>query len=178
MTDKPENERGELPGSVQEAVDSYARYYADHHKLGMSIREDMTYIAQVAMRWCVPVDAAEIEAAADELRWYAKHLGDFHGKPNKPWTEHFNDDINALRNMALVEKERADRLAALTAQPAQEPVAWTYEALVDAAQKVDSIMRAPLNDNTAISIINRLPVAMTELHDALAALDAAGKEKA
>lgn len=107
-----EDQMKALPDPVQEAIDAYGKYYAKHHKLGMSVRDDMTYIAQMAMRWIKPTDATEIEAAADELRWYSKHLGDFNGKPNKPWAEHFNDDINALRDMALMEKARADWLAA------------------------------------------------------------------
>ncbi|HEX6992413.1 MAG TPA: hypothetical protein VF151_11025 [Gemmatimonadales bacterium] len=40
-----------LPSVVQEAIDSYARYYAEHHKLGMSVRDDMRYIASLAIRW-------------------------------------------------------------------------------------------------------------------------------
>lgn len=50
-----------LPGPVQEAIDAYARYYADHHCLGMSIRNDMIYVAQVAMRWSSK-DATTISA--------------------------------------------------------------------------------------------------------------------
>ena len=41
----------DLPGPVQEAINAHAKYYAEHHKIGMSIRDDMTYIAKVAMRW-------------------------------------------------------------------------------------------------------------------------------
>lgn len=40
-----------LPDVVHEAIDSYARYYAEHHKLGLSIRDDMRYIASMAIRW-------------------------------------------------------------------------------------------------------------------------------
>ena len=40
-----------LPGPVQETINAHARYYAEHHKLGMSLKDDMTYIACVAMRW-------------------------------------------------------------------------------------------------------------------------------
>lgn len=50
--DEPKKESIEtLPGPVQEAINTYARYYAEHHKLGMSIRDDLIYIAHVAMRW-------------------------------------------------------------------------------------------------------------------------------
>lgn len=36
---------------VQEAIDNFGRYYAEYHKLGMSIRSDMQYIARLASRW-------------------------------------------------------------------------------------------------------------------------------
>lgn len=36
---------------VQEAIDNFGRYYAERHKLGMSIRSDMQYIARLASRW-------------------------------------------------------------------------------------------------------------------------------
>lgn len=39
-----------LPPEVMEAINSYGRYYAEHHKLGMSVRDDMKYIASVAIR--------------------------------------------------------------------------------------------------------------------------------
>lgn len=56
MTEKheaatPDKELPPLPPVVQEAIDAHAKYYAEHHKLGMSIRDDMSYIARVAMRW-------------------------------------------------------------------------------------------------------------------------------
>ena len=44
-----------LPGPVQEAIGALAKYYAEHHKLGMSIKDDMTYIACVALRWKHPL---------------------------------------------------------------------------------------------------------------------------
>lgn len=129
-----EDQMKSLPAPVQEAIDAYGKYYAKHHKLGMSVRDDMTYIAQMAMRWVKPNDATEIESAADDLRWYSKHLGDFNGKPNKPWVEHFNDDINALRDMALMEKARADWLAA----DVRERLAGARaEAMEECARKAD-----------------------------------------
>lgn len=53
--DKPEAEVSLHP-VVQEAIDSYAKYYAEHHKLGMSIRSDMRYVAEVATRRATPTD--------------------------------------------------------------------------------------------------------------------------
>lgn len=44
----------ELHPVVHEAIDGYAKYYAAHHKLGLSIRDDMRYVAQVATRWAIP----------------------------------------------------------------------------------------------------------------------------
>jgi hypothetical protein len=60
----------EIPAAVQVAIDAYAKYYAEHHKLGLSIRDNMRYIAQVAMRWApgVPQDKiAAVERAFDYL---------------------------------------------------------------------------------------------------------------
>ncbi len=48
--DKPEAEVTLHP-VVQECIDNYAKYYAEHHKLGLSIRSDMRYVAEVATRW-------------------------------------------------------------------------------------------------------------------------------
>ena len=50
----------------------------------------------------------QIEQAADELRWYAKHLGGFHDKtkPIEDWRKQFHDEIDALRDMALRSLER------------------------------------------------------------------------
>lgn len=39
-----------LPPEVQECIDAYGRYYAEQHKLGMSVRDDMKYVASVAIR--------------------------------------------------------------------------------------------------------------------------------
>ena len=39
-----------LPPIVIEAINSYGKYYADQHNLGMSVRDDMKYIASVAIR--------------------------------------------------------------------------------------------------------------------------------
>lgn len=36
---------------IQECIDNYGKYYADQHKLGMSVRSDMIYVAQIALRW-------------------------------------------------------------------------------------------------------------------------------
>ena len=36
---------------VQECIDNYGKYYAEQHKLGMSVRSDMIYVAQLALRW-------------------------------------------------------------------------------------------------------------------------------
>ena len=51
MNHKNQDDLPTLPPAVQEAINAHAKYYAEHHKLGMSIRADMTYIAKVAMRW-------------------------------------------------------------------------------------------------------------------------------
>jgi len=48
-----------LPPEVHEAINAYAAYYAEHHKLGMSIRNDMQYIASVALRFAPPSQPAQ-----------------------------------------------------------------------------------------------------------------------
>ena len=53
-TTAPTDNAPELPPAVQECIDAYGRYYADHHKLGMSVRKDMQYVAEMAMRWASP----------------------------------------------------------------------------------------------------------------------------
>lgn len=47
----PSRSQNSLPAPVQEAIDACGRYYAEHHKLGMSVRDDMRYVAEVALRW-------------------------------------------------------------------------------------------------------------------------------
>lgn len=48
--DKSQQVIDPLPPEVQECIDSYGRYYAEQHKLGMSVRDDMKYVASVAIR--------------------------------------------------------------------------------------------------------------------------------
>ena len=57
----------ELHPVVQEAIDSYAKYYAEHHKLGLSVRDDMRYIAEVATRWSLGADTEGV--FRDAVRW-------------------------------------------------------------------------------------------------------------
>lgn len=47
------------------------------------------------------LSAEQIEQAADELRWYAKHLDHFHERSIEEWREQFNREINELRDLAL-----------------------------------------------------------------------------
>lgn len=44
-------EDAEIPQIVNEAIDNYGRYYAEHHNMGMGVRDDMRYIAELMMRW-------------------------------------------------------------------------------------------------------------------------------
>lgn len=57
----------QLPPEVVECIDAYARYYAEHHKLGMSIRDDMKYIASVAIRFSANSTPREQLSAAPPL---------------------------------------------------------------------------------------------------------------
>lgn len=50
MMDKSQQVIDPLPPEVQECIDAYGRYYAEQHKLGMSVRDDMKYVASVAIR--------------------------------------------------------------------------------------------------------------------------------
>lgn len=63
-----------LPPEVMEAINAYGRYYAEHHKLGMSIRDDMKYIASVAIRFGT---AAVPESGSIPVAWLSK---DHHGR--------------------------------------------------------------------------------------------------
>lgn len=58
----------ELHPVVQECIDNYAKYYAEHHKLGMSIRDDMRYVAEVATRWA---HESSEDVFRDAVRWRA-----------------------------------------------------------------------------------------------------------
>ena len=49
--DKPIESAPLLHPVVQECIDNYGKYYAEQHKLGMSVRSDMIYVAQLAIRW-------------------------------------------------------------------------------------------------------------------------------
>ena len=49
--DKPVESAPSLHPVVQECIDNYGKYYAEQHKLGMSVRSDMIYVAQLAIRW-------------------------------------------------------------------------------------------------------------------------------
>lgn len=66
-----------LPAMVMEAIDAYGRYYAEQHKLGMSVRDDMKYIASVAIRSVTGGDGGL--DIAQELRsvlaWEEKRMG-------------------------------------------------------------------------------------------------------
>lgn len=64
--DKPETEV-KLHPVVQECIDGYAKYYAKHHKLGLSIRDDMRYVAEVATRWAQDISVTAKDAA--RYRW-------------------------------------------------------------------------------------------------------------
>jgi hypothetical protein len=55
-----------LPPEVQECIDTYGRYYAEQHKLGMSVRDDMKYVASVALR--AATSESDIRDAA-RYRW-------------------------------------------------------------------------------------------------------------
>jgi len=65
-----------LPPVVMEAINQYGRYYADHHKLGMSVRDDMRYVASVAIRstQSLPVEVADIEKDAARYRWLQREV--------------------------------------------------------------------------------------------------------
>lgn len=82
--DQQSSRKGEpfesLPGPVQEAINAHAKYYAEHHGLGMSLRDDLTYIAQVALRWAPkPTPSDGGLDLAQELRtvlsWEGKRMG-------------------------------------------------------------------------------------------------------
>ena len=69
-TATPTDNAPELPPAVQECIDAYGRYYAEHHKLGMSIRNDMKYVAEVAMRWKPNgLDFAEAIVRGERTAW-------------------------------------------------------------------------------------------------------------
>lgn len=55
------NSEIKLHPAVMEAIDSYAKYYAEHHKIGLSVRNDMMYVAEVAVRW------ADAKGASDTV---------------------------------------------------------------------------------------------------------------
>ena len=63
---KPAEPFDTLPGPVQETINAHAKYYAKHHNLGMSIRDDMTYVAKVALRWrsALPAESAPLTEEA------------------------------------------------------------------------------------------------------------------
>ena len=52
-------ESAPLHPAVQECIDAYGRYYTEHHRLGMNVRNDMMYVAEVATRWAAQNAGAE-----------------------------------------------------------------------------------------------------------------------
>ena len=61
---------------VQECIDNYGKYYAEQHKLGMSVRSDMIYVAQLALRWA---DNAAAGSGGQKKLWLWKNFVD--GRP-------------------------------------------------------------------------------------------------
>ena len=93
-----------LPAEVHEAINTYAAYYAEHHKLGMGVRNDMQYIASVALRFAAPQPAVPegyalvpVEPTPEMIDAYLANNAKFHSaksdwaamlsaapKPDKP----------------------------------------------------------------------------------------------
>jgi hypothetical protein len=72
--DKSQQVIDPLPPEVQECIDAYGRYYAEQHKLGMSVRDDMKYVASVAIR---AVAVPEIQPSEGPTLFAAPaHLGE------------------------------------------------------------------------------------------------------
>ena len=67
---------------VQEAIDNYAKYYAEQHKLGLSIRDDMRYVAQVATRWA----NADVN---DKIVSVTRGFDPLGNGINRPWVQVF-----------------------------------------------------------------------------------------
>lgn len=62
---------------VHEAIDNYAKYYTEHHKLGLSIRDDMRYVAQVATRWATSQSesaAPPVHVPVDFKAWLCSEM--------------------------------------------------------------------------------------------------------
>ena len=61
---------------VQECIDNYGKYYAEQHKLGMSVRSDMIYVAQLALRWADNAAAGHVAVSVEALRFAKEFVAD------------------------------------------------------------------------------------------------------